>query len=81
MCRYAEYSEKLLVGYRYYDHHNINFTTGFPFGHGLSYTEFEYSALNIETGNKHNTRVSFKVKNSGSVAGAEIPQVLSLIHI
>ena len=29
-------TEKLLVGYRYYDAHKIEFTTGFPFGHGLS---------------------------------------------
>jgi beta-glucosidase len=32
----AAYSEKLLVGYRYYDAHNIGFDTGFPFGHGKS---------------------------------------------
>ena len=32
---YAEYSEKLLVGYRFYDYHNISFTTGRPFGYGL----------------------------------------------
>ena len=42
---YAEYSEKLLVGYRYYDYHNISFTTGFPFGHGLSYTDFACVAV------------------------------------
>lgn len=32
---YANYSEHLLVGYRYYDAKQIKFTTGFPFGHGL----------------------------------------------
>lgn len=31
---YANYTEKLLVGYRYYDAKKIDFTTGFPFGHG-----------------------------------------------
>lgn len=45
---YAFYTERLLVGYRYYEHHNISFTTGFPFGHGLSYTSFEYSQLDIQ---------------------------------
>ena len=34
----ANYTEGLLVGYRYYEAHQIPFTTGFPFGHGLSYT-------------------------------------------
>ena len=42
---YANYSEKLLVGYRYYDAHGIEFSTGFPFGHGLSYANFTYSNL------------------------------------
>lgn len=31
---YANYTEELLVGYRYYDAHKIEFTTGYPFGHG-----------------------------------------------
>lgn len=67
---YCYYEEKLLVGYRYYDAHNIQFTTGFPFGHGLSYTTFEYSGLSIA---KH--EVSFTVKNSGAVSGAEVSQL------
>lgn len=67
---YCYYEEKLLVGYRYYDAHNIKFTTGFPFGHGLSYTTFEYSGLSIA---KH--EVSFIVKNSGALSGAEVSQL------
>merc|ERR1712232_1080483 len=43
----ASYSEGLLVGYRYYDAKGVQFSTGFPFGHGLSYTKFEYSNLSI----------------------------------
>ena len=39
---YANYTEGLFVGYRWYDAHNVKFTTGFPFGHGLSYTTFAY---------------------------------------
>ena len=54
----------------YYDQHRINFTTGFPFGHGLSYTQFDYSALRVTR-----TGVSLTVANSGAVAGAEIVQL------
>merc|ERR1719343_1777466 len=64
------YSEKLLVGYRYYDAMNYSFTTGFPFGHGLSYTSFEYSGLAIK-----DREVSFSVKNVGQMAGAEVAQL------
>jgi len=67
---YSFYTEKLTVGYRYYDAHNIGFTTGFPFGHGLSYTSFEYNELKVS-----NLTVTFAVKNSGKVAGAEVAQL------
>jgi len=67
---HAVYSEKFLVGYRYYDHVGIQFTTGFPFGHGLSYTSFTYSDLSVEGQN-----VSFVVANSGKVAGSEVAQL------
>jgi beta-glucosidase len=52
------------------DHHDIQFTTGFPFGHGLSYTTFEYAHLVVK-----GSTISFTVKNSGSVAGAEVAQL------
>ena len=42
----------------------------YPFGHGLSYTTFAYSALEVHPG-----YVSFRVRNAGSVAGAEIAQL------
>lgn len=58
------------AGYRYYDAHKIEFTTGAPFGHGLSYTTFKYSAVAMEGRN-----VSFMLENSGKVAGAEVAQV------
>ena len=50
--RYANYSEGLLVGYRYYDAHGIE--PAFPFGHGLSYTAFDYKDLVVS-----GTTVSF----------------------
>ena len=56
------------IGYRYYD------TAGeqqkFPFGHGLSYTKFEYSDM-VLSGNS----VEFKITNKGSQDGVEIAQV------
>lgn len=67
---YAIYAEELLVGYRYYEAKQIAFTTGFPFGHGLSYTSFEYSHLQIA-----GSTVTFDLKNTGGVAGAEVSQV------
>jgi len=67
---HAYYSEKLLVGYRYYDAHKINFTTGFPFGHGLSYTSFEYSDLKVSS-----SIVKFSVRNTGQNSGNEVTQL------
>lgn len=67
---FSYYTEKLLVGYRYYDAKGIQFSTGFPFGHGLSYTNFSYSKLRVRFGS-----VSLTVTNTGAVAGADIPQL------
>lgn len=67
---YAIYTEQLLVGYRYYEEHEIQFTTGFPFGHGLSYTKFEYSDLKV-----NGMVVSFDLENTGGVDGSEVAQL------
>jgi beta-glucosidase len=64
------YSEKLLVGYRYYDAHGLNFSTGFPFSHGLSYTSFVYSNVSVK-----GMSVSMTLENSGAVEGAEVVQL------
>ncbi len=56
------------VGYRYYD--TAGLTVGYPFGHGLSYTQFRYSSLTVNNG-----EVSFVVENIGDIAGAETAQV------
>ena len=68
----VEYKESIYVGYRYYDKNNINVL--FPFGYGLSYTSFEYSALSINE-NKEEIEISFKIKNVGKVKGKEIAQI------
>ena len=53
---------------RRYDAHKV--TPKYAFGHGLSYTAFDYSALSVSGLN-----VTFTVKNTGTAAGAEIPQM------
>jgi beta-glucosidase len=67
------YSEGINVGYRWFDHEKID--PLFAFGHGLSYTTFEYSGLEIEKASNGGLDVKVNIKNSGSVAGDEVPQV------
>ena len=66
--RTVEYREGLYVGYRYF------LTAGvpvlFPFGYGLSYTQFAYSGLSVEK-----DRVTLTVTNTGTRAGSEIVQL------
>ena len=68
----VEYREGLFMGYRGYEKTGVK--PLFPFGFGLSYTTFDYSNLAIaKEGNEF--VVSFDVKNTGRVAGAEVAQV------
>lgn len=67
-----EYREGVFIGYRYYDTKNM--PVRFPFGHGLSYTKFEYSDLQVSKDtikDNEKIQVSFKVKNMGDRAGKE----------
>ncbi len=66
--RTAEYREGLYVGYRYFDSANI--PVRYPFGYGLSYTEFTYGDIKA-----NKSEVSFTVTNTGAVDGAEISQI------
>lgn len=68
----VEYREGIFMGYRGYEKNNIE--PLFPFGYGLSYTTFEYSDIAVAGGGKEFT-ITFKVKNTGKVAGAEVAQV------
>lgn len=68
----VEYKERFDVGYRYYDKHSDEII--FPFGHGLSYTRFEYGDLNV-TPNGDKARVEFTLKNAGCIDGAEVVQL------
>ncbi|GKZ22757.1 hypothetical protein AbraIFM66951_004254 [Aspergillus brasiliensis] len=88
----CDFTEGVYLDYRYFDAYNI--TPRYPFGHGLSYTTFSYSNLNIEkpsTLSEYPTgeqavggtsdlwdivgSVSVKVANTGSLDGAEVPQL------
>ncbi|MFJ7762757.1 glycoside hydrolase family 3 C-terminal domain-containing protein [Bacillus toyonensis] len=72
----VEYKEGVFVGYRYYDAKNIE--PLFPFGFGLSYSNFEYSKLSISKNEIKDTdtvSVLVNVKNTGSIAGKEIVQL------
>ncbi len=68
----CKYNEDILVGYRAYDNDNIE--PMFPFGHGLSYSSFEYSNLSV-IAKEDSAVVSFVVKNIGNVTAKEIAQV------
>lgn len=67
------YSEKLDMGYRWYDAKNI--APLYEFGYGLSYTNFSFSNLSVHRGPGHTLTASFTVRNDGRVAGAEVAQV------
>jgi beta-glucosidase len=75
----STYSEKLDVGYRWYDAHHVQ--PLFPFGYGLSYTTFKLSDLRVSPAeidrmdSKTNVQVNLRVKNTGKRDGAEVVQV------
>ena len=64
----GNYTEGLLIGYRWYDAYNV--TPRFAFGHGLSYTTFQYSLVAATS-----TTIIAKITNVGSVAGNEVVQL------
>ena len=72
----VRYEEGLLVGYRWFDAKNIE--PLFPFGHGLSYTSFEYSDLKLVRGQdpgQPGLRAEFAIANTGNRKGAEVAQL------
>ena len=68
----AHYEEGLNVGYRYYDRHGTD--VSFPFGFGLSYSQFEYSDLKLVAEND-GVQVRFSVKNLSETDGKEVCQI------
>ena len=69
---YTIYEEDIYVGYRYYD--SFGKDVSFPFGFGLSYTDFEYKDAKV-TKKDGNIEVSVEIKNTGKVAGKEAVQL------
>ncbi|KAH9994133.1 beta-glucosidase [Russula compacta] len=73
----VRYAEDIFVGYKHYQHRGI--IPLFAFGHGLSYTTFQYSCLEVsETSTRDNdiaVTVTFTVMNTGDIAGSEIVQL------
>ncbi|HCC71220.1 MAG TPA: glycosyl hydrolase, partial [Bacteroidales bacterium] len=69
----SEHRESIYIGYRYYD--TARLAVRFPFGHGLSYTAFNYKNLKI-SGNS----VSLEVENIGEYTGEEVVQLYIKAH-
>ncbi|ADU28987.1 glycoside hydrolase family 3 C-terminal domain-containing protein [Evansella cellulosilytica] len=72
----VEYKEGIFVGYRYYDTKKVE--PLFPFGFGLSYTQFEYSNIQVSKSNitdEESIDITVTVKNVGSVPGKDVVQL------
>ena len=68
------YQENIFVGYRHFEKSQTE--TLFPFGYGLSYTTFDFSDISASSVSAEGDfEVSFKVKNTGKIAGREVAQV------
>jgi beta-glucosidase len=69
---YTRYEEGIYVGYRHFD--KVNLDVSYPFGFGLSYSEFDYSDFTVTVEND-TIMVTANIMNTGSVPGKEIVQV------
>ncbi|WP_067481407.1 glycoside hydrolase family 3 C-terminal domain-containing protein [Actinomadura hibisca] len=70
---HVAYGEGRYVGYRHYD--TLGVEVAYPFGHGLSYTRFEYSDLDVRATGDNAWDVELTVANVGDVAGDEVVQL------
>ncbi|WP_372969569.1 glycoside hydrolase family 3 C-terminal domain-containing protein [Microbacterium sp.] len=70
---HVRYGEGVLVGYRWYDAKGLDVT--FPFGHGISYTTFEYGQASVTSAADGDLVVSVDITNTGERDGREIVQV------
>lgn len=73
----AVYDEELLLGYKWFDAKNK--AVVFPFGHGLSYTDFSYNDAAVSVDGSGDVVVSVTVTNTGDVAGREIVQIYATL--
>jgi len=67
------YKEGVMEGYRYYDTENV--VPEFPFGYGLSYTNYEYSDLQVKKVGENEVSGNVTVTNSGKMDGNEVVQI------
>lgn len=69
---YTKYEEGIYVGYRHFDKHQVD--VSYPFGYGLSYTDFAYENMKVELmdGSIH---ISLQVENTGQVPGKEVVEI------
>jgi beta-glucosidase len=76
-CPYFQenYSEGVFVGYRWYDQQQIQ--PAFPFGFGLSYTQFHYGGLKVkyQKGAQPSATVSVNIRNTGKRSGWAVPEL------
>ncbi len=71
---HIRYGEGIYVGYRWYDARDME--VSYPFGHGLSYTTFEYSDLSVASnGPGEGVDVEVTVTNTGTRAGRDVVQI------
>ena len=68
---YTFYHEDVFVGYRHFDSKNLS--VSFPFGFGLSYTDFEYGQMESQIEND-TIHISLNIKNVGNFPGKEVIQ-------
>ena len=74
--RYSEYRESIYVGYRWFD--TVDADVAFPFGHGLGYTTFAWSDVEVDRTSAapgEEVRVRVTVTNTGARAGSDVVQV------
>ncbi|KAJ7251130.1 beta-glucosidase [Mycena haematopus] len=73
----VRYAEDLYVGYKHFQHRKIK--PLFAFGHGLSYTTFDFSDIQLSkptvSADEFNLTVSLQITNTGAVAGSEVAQI------
>ncbi|MEO1260184.1 MAG: glycoside hydrolase family 3 C-terminal domain-containing protein [Bacteroidota bacterium] len=67
-----DHKDGIFVGYRYFDTYNVE--PAFAFGHGLSYTTFDYADLTVNKSDEMVT-VNLKLTNTGEMAGSEVVQI------
>jgi beta-glucosidase len=73
---HVRYAEGIHVGYRWYDARKLD--VDYPFGHGLSYTTFDYSDLQVEVGDMENPvafTATLTLSNTGTRHGSEVVQL------